>query len=229
MQLDESAYYIKRITDVVSQRGFQLFSEEGDTDISQGIEHWGRVLNILFADPKIRPHIAFPLAIRSPNRDEKETEHTTVCKDFRKEGYRIGCPNRMNQSVLYDLFRNELRRVMALVHDAGVIHCDLYLSNVMWKSNNNNNNSEVAIIIIDWDCAHRLIEGHFYPKVAEAFKEHSPTRTAAFGRKFDDRFIDVLFGKLDESDNEYWTDLASDDKKKVDGAYFNLFSFSQMP
>lgn len=35
MQLDESAYCIQRITDVVSQRGFQLFSEEGDTDVSQ--------------------------------------------------------------------------------------------------------------------------------------------------------------------------------------------------
>ena len=95
MQLDESAYYIKRITDVVSQRGFQLFSEEGDTDRSQGIEHWGRILNILFADPKIRPHIAFPLAVRSPDMDEKETEHTIIFKDFCKEGYRIGCPDRM--------------------------------------------------------------------------------------------------------------------------------------
>ena len=41
MQLDESAYYIKRITDLVSQRGFQLFSEEGDTDKIQGIESTG--------------------------------------------------------------------------------------------------------------------------------------------------------------------------------------------
>ena len=116
---------------------------------------------------------------------------------------------------------------MALVHDAGVIHCDLYLSNVMWKANINK--SEVAIIIIDWDCAHCLIEGHFYPKVAEALKEHTPTCTAAFGRKFDERFIDVLFGELDDSDNEYWTDLASDNKSKVDSAYYDLFSFSQIP
>lgn len=104
MQLDESAYYIKRISNVVSKRGFQLFSEEGDTDISQGIEHWGRVLNILFADPKIRPYVVFPLAIRSPNRDEKETDHTIIYKDFCKEGYRIGCPNRMNQTVLMTYF-----------------------------------------------------------------------------------------------------------------------------
>jgi Phosphotransferase enzyme family len=223
MQLDESAYHIKRITDVVSKRGFQPFSEEGDTDISQGIEHWGRVLNILFADPKIRPHVAFPLAIRSPNRDEKETDHTIIYKDFCREGYRIGCPNRMNQTVLFDVFRNELRRVMALVHDAGVIHCDLYLSNVMWRENN----SEVAIIIIDWDCAHCLIEGRFYPKVVEALEEHVPTCTADFGRKFDERYIDVLFGKLDESDNKHWIDLASDDKKLIDDAYYDLFS--QMP
>jgi hypothetical protein len=96
MQLDESAYHIERITDVVSSRGFQLFSEEGDTDISQGIERWGRVLNIIFADPKIRPHVAFPLAIHSPNRDEKETDHTFIYKDFCRVVYRIGCPIRMN-------------------------------------------------------------------------------------------------------------------------------------
>jgi Phosphotransferase enzyme family len=223
MQLDESSYHIKRITDVVSKRGFQLFSEEGDTDISRGIEHWGRVLNILFANPKIRPHVAFPLAIPSPNRDEKETDYTIIYKDFCGEGYRIGCPNRMNQTVLYDVFRNELRRVMALVHDAGVIHCDLYLSNVMWKENN----SEVAIIIIDWACAHCLVEGRFYPKAVEALVEHGPTRTADFGRKFDERYIDALLGKLDQTDNKHWIDLASDDKKLIDDAYYDLFS--QMP
>jgi tRNA A-37 threonylcarbamoyl transferase component Bud32 len=97
--------------------------------------------------------------------------------------------NEMNQTVLYYLFCDELRRVIALVHDAGVIYCDLCLSNVMWKANN----SEVAIIIIDWDCAHCLIEGRFYPKVVEALEEHIPTRTADFGRKFDERYIDVLF------------------------------------
>lgn len=107
----------------------------------------GQSTEYSFADPKFRPHIAFPLAIRSLIRDENETEHTIIFKDFCKEGYRIGCRNRINQTVLYDLFRNELRRVVALVQDAGVIHCDLYLSNVMWKANNYN--SEVAIIIID--------------------------------------------------------------------------------
>jgi hypothetical protein len=47
----------------------------------------------------------------------------------------------------------------------------------MWKENN----SEVAIIIIDWDCAHCLIEGRFYPKVVEALEEHIRTHTADFG------------------------------------------------
>ena len=70
MQLVESAYHIKRLTDAVSKRGFQLFSGEGDTGISQGIEHWGKVLNILFADPRIRRHVALPCAIHSPSREE---------------------------------------------------------------------------------------------------------------------------------------------------------------
>ena len=33
----------------------------------------------------------------------------------------------------------------------------------------------MAIIIIDWDCAHHLIEGRFYTKVVQALEEHIPT------------------------------------------------------
>jgi hypothetical protein len=218
MEFDESAYHIKRITNNVASRGFGLFSER-ETDISQGIEHWGRVLNVLFEDINIRPHVAFPLAIRTPNKSLDD--YIIIYKDLCREDYRIGCPNRVDQEEMYIKYRDEFIRIMKLVHDAGVIHCDLYLSNVMWRINESDN---IDIVIIDWDCAHCLIEGRFYPKVLEAQASHKPTRSAVFGRVFDERYIAVLSIELCESDREMWIDLASGEKEKVDDAFFGLFS-----
>jgi hypothetical protein len=220
MRFDRSAYHIKTITPSVARRGFQLFSEREEIDISQGVEHWGRVLNLLFADREVRPHVAFPLAIRSPNTAVNEKEHFIIYNDLCKEGYCIGCPDRMKDTELYDVFRKELRRIMVLVHRAGVIHCDLYLSNVMWKKNV----KRVDIVIIDWDCAHCLIEGRFYPKVLEALENHKPTRSAPFGTSFDMRYVDVLDREFKESDGVYWTELASGVKENVDNAFYALFS-----
>lgn len=94
MEFDESAYHTKRITNNVANRGFGLYSERG-TDISQGIEHWGRVLNVLIEDINIRPHVAFSLAIRTPNKSLDD--YIIIYKDLCREDYRIGCPNRVDQ------------------------------------------------------------------------------------------------------------------------------------
>lgn len=177
------------------------------------------MLNVLFEDKNIRPHVAFPLAICSPNgaRDD----YIIIYEDLCRKGYRIGCPNRVDQEEMYIKYRDEFIRIMKLVHDAGVIHCDLYLSNVMWTINESDN---IDIVIIDWDCAHCLIEGDFFSKVAEAFKEHIPTRSAVFGRAFDERYIAVLSIELCESDWEMWIHLASGEKETVDNAFFDLFN-----
>ena len=221
MRFDSSLYHIKKITDLVARRGFQLFSVSLNFDISQGIEHWGRVLNLLYADPQIRPHVAFPLAIRSPNTSDGEREYIIIYNNLKREGYCTGCPDRMKDNELFEAFVKELRRIVDLVHLAGVIHCDLYLSNVMWRKNDAD--ERVDIVIIDWDCAHCLIEGKFYPKILQALKDHIPTRTAQFGITFDLRYLDVLGMEYDESDSESWTDLASGVKEKIDNAFFGLF------
>ena len=122
---------------------------------------------------------------------------------------------------MYAKYRDQFIRIMKLVHDAGVLHCDLYLSNVMWRVNDSD---YIDIVISDWDCAHCLIEGRFYPKVLKAQASHKPTRSAVFGRAFDKRYIVVLSIELCESDWEMRIDLASGEKEKVDGAFFDLFN-----
>lgn len=188
MNLNTSAYFIKTLTDTVCKRGFELFSDR-NSDMSQGIEHWGRVLNLLFMDRDVRPHVAFPLAIRSPNTSNDEKEYMIIYRDLCAEGYQIGCPDRVKERQLFDSFREEYRRIVKKIHGAGVIHCDLYLSNVMWRMRTASSGNVVDIIIIDWDCAHCLIEGKFNLKVQEALQTHKPNRGAEFGTSFDDRYV----------------------------------------
>jgi hypothetical protein len=57
------------------------------TDISQGIEHWGRVLSMLIEDINVLPHVAFPLAIRTPNTCRGN--YMMIYKDLCRENYRI--------------------------------------------------------------------------------------------------------------------------------------------
>jgi hypothetical protein len=145
MMLDTSLYYIKTLTKPVLQRSFELLCDRDcgvPYDISQGIEHWGRVLNLLYDDPKVRPHVAFPLAIRSP--DKPNGDYIIIYKDLCREGYRMGAPNRVKQSALFDAYRNKLREVVKTVHEAGVIHVDLYSSNIMWKVRDNNSSNIIS-------------------------------------------------------------------------------------
>lgn len=223
MYLNPSAYFIKTLTDAVCERGFGLFSNRNN-DISQGIEHWGRVLNLLFINRDVRPHVAFPLAIRSPNTSKEEKEYMIIYKDLCAEGYQIGCPDRTLERELFDSYRDEFRRIVTKIHGAGVIHCDLYLSNVMWRLSTASSGKEVDIIIIDWDCAHCLMEGKFNLKVQDALQTHKPNRGAEFGTSFDDRYVEVLYREYIDTESEYWGDLASGIKPRVDTAFYYLLS-----
>ena len=153
MTLDISLYFIKTLTKGVCNRSFNLFSSR-NWDISQGIEHWGRLLNLLFIDLDVRSHVAFPLAIRSPNISNNEKEYMIIFRDMCAEGYQIGCPDRLRESEFFESFRVEYRRIIKKIHGAGVIHCNLYLSNVMWRKRSTKTETEssslymVDIVII---------------------------------------------------------------------------------
>ena len=81
----------------------------------------------------------------------------------------------------------------------------------------------VDIVIIDWDCAHCIIEGRFHPMLWEALQNHRPNRGAEFGTSFDNRYVNVLYREYDESECEHWTDLASGIKTRIDTAFYALF------
>jgi serine/threonine protein kinase len=52
----------------------------------------------------------------------------------------------------------KLKSAISAIHKAGVVHLDLYLSNIMWKELES---GEIELKIIDWDAAHFITESLF--------------------------------------------------------------------
>ena len=153
--MDLSKYYLKITNDYVYNRGFGLFhpsSQERATEISFGVKHMTRVLNLLYLNDIARDFVVFPLSIRSPDVDPADSTLTRnceklnanineyTCKKFKSyqiiypnillEGFLFCLPNRNEDSKLYDLFLFELKNAIESFINAKVGHYDLYPSNL---------------------------------------------------------------------------------------------------
>jgi len=62
--------------------------------------------------------------------------------------YKIGLPDSEEHRLS---FLGQLKIAVGHFHAAGVVHYDLFLSNIMWREVST---SEVKIKVIDWDAAH---------------------------------------------------------------------------
>ena len=227
MDLDCSKYHIKRLDENTLKRGLGLFtssSEPGVSEVGPGLQHMGRVLNKLFAHPAARAVTVFPLSVRSPSEDNPAMGtrcYWLVYEDLAAEGFRIGTPDRIQDSILYGRFLQALRQGISDIHEAGVIHCDLYPSNIMWKADAEGESVEIRLI--DWDNAHCLDEQDFGEKCKAALMEHKPTRSAKFGVDHDWKYFDVLSSAINSGEEQWWAGLASSNKNDVDNAFYALF------
>ena len=229
MELNCSDYFLKHITQAVFDRGFGLFTDSlTKTEIQNGVSHMIRCLNRIYNSPA-RCVAEYPISIRTPDilDDWADTSGTSdyilVFTDLTKRGFSVGVPNRVANPGLYAAFLVELVRAVTAVHDAGVIHVDLYASNIMWKEERD---GSVCVKIIDWDTAHSLLEGAFATRVAEKLKE-GPCRTVpeAFGVDYDMHYLKIY--QQDVEDNaELWVRLSSGNKQIIDSAFFELIIMS---
>jgi len=232
MELDPSKYWIKFLSEEVFSRGLGLFTSStvNRLDVGPGLEHMGRALTLLYEHKAAREFVVFPLSVRSPNQldplvPQSETSncYLIIYEDLTKLGYQMGTPNRLADEGLYQSFLASLRLAVGEIHAAGVLHCDLYPSNLMWRSDGAS--TTVSIKIIDWDCAHCLAEGAFCPRIAEALANHTPTRSAKFCVEHDLDYIAVLEqSRADGGLDELWQALASTKKSVVDNAFYKLFT-----
>lgn len=69
---------------------------------------------------------------------------------------------------------------------------------------------------------HRQLS-RFVRKCKAALKDHKPTRSATFGVDHDWKYLQVLSSVIVAGEEKCWTDLASNDKKTIDQAFYALF------
>ena len=90
-------------------------------------------------------------------------------------GFITGAPNRVTEEEVYNKYRDSLLVAVKAIGRAGVIHGDLYISNVMYKvlqlRRDSGEVASVEIKLVDWDAAHCLEEGQFSSKVEARLRD----------------------------------------------------------
>jgi len=139
MALSLEGYFVKKLTQPVFDRGLGLFSSSGQkTDVQSGLNHMIRCLNRLYGSQDAWDVAEYPLSVRTPESSDYSSAGCCDCfeliyRDLARLGFQTGTPDRITEPELFGAFVVELKRCVALVHSAGVIHVDLFASNIIWK------------------------------------------------------------------------------------------------
>ena len=219
-----SEYYIKKYDIDVYSRGIGIFCyDKNKLNVDYGLNHMVQVYNLLYKNEKSRKYVEFPLSIRTPDKSS-EGNYMIIYRNLVLLGYKTGYPNRLNITVeLWECFKNALILAVNTIHEAGVIHLDLYPSNIMWKCDNN----IYEIKIIDWDCAHCLYENNFhvnvYNSLVDFFERLDSDYEPVFDISHDQLYLNVLNLSITNDNNNNWIDLSSTDIKIMNKAFYSLF------
>jgi hypothetical protein len=229
MSLNPDMFFVKRYDQAVFERGIGMFSRTSNlADVQVGLLHMIKCYNAMYAVPELRDSIAFPLSFCTPDDQDPNSRYSLVFENLTRSdlGYRIGCPDRIKHPNLFSMFKLELNRVVELMHSAGVIHCDLYFSNIMWRMVTIDGSRCIQIKLIDFDGSHRLSEGKYAEKVQIAldhfFSHHFSAGAAVFGTQHDMMYISIMDLPVTAANREYWRQLASADKSTIDRAFLLL-------
>jgi hypothetical protein len=224
MALNTGKYFIKTITRGVFERGFKLFTSADSFSLHEGLDHMICCLNRLYHS-EARDVAEYPLSLRTPDTDN--SNDTNGCFDLiyrsltaPELGFCVGTPNRLNDGHLYNQFVEELHRVITSVHVAGVLHVDLFASNVMWRLSSER---LVEIKLIDWDAAHCLYEGAFSTRALDKLTQGvNGYCQPDFSEEHDLRYLKVYDLPFTEEYKDCWTDLSCGSKVRIDQAFWTL-------
>jgi hypothetical protein len=182
------------------------------TDSELGLQHMFDVL-ARFHNTSAQACVALPITIMT--RVDGMHGGYLVFPHLSRQGYRLGMPTEKSQRLaLVEAIRQAVRRI----HEAGVVHVDLYFSNMMWRCDDE---GHVMVMIIDWDAVHAVGE----PLLDSIRDCLSPDRILLLGMdkapllatpELDLVFLDVLFKHC------HAEKLQVDDKGKLDLAFRNL-------
>jgi hypothetical protein len=158
--------------------------------------------------------------VRTPDSEDEFFE--LIYRDLTLLGFKTGTPDRILYPDVYDAFLSELKRCVALVHVAGVIHVDLYASNIMWAQDSD---GSVRIKIVDWDVSHCLEEGDFFPKIRDLISSRAYAGNSLvplFGKAHDLNYVSVYEMPVEDRHYSEWKALASGEKNLIDPAFRSL-------
>ena len=229
MALTCDGIHVKLMNMPVFERGLGLFANQPNNphDIGPGMLHMVEALNRLHADANARQYVVFPLSIRTPN--DELGFYEILYPDLGQQHYIIGCPDRQSDQDCFQLYCDRLFEAVSAVHNAGVIHSDLYPSNIMWR---HEEDGTISIKLIDWDASHRIEEGQFCPRAETRLRERFGGNPC-FSVDHDLRYLQVLKREYKPDEEDLWRGLSagqSDDlssvqqKDIIDPAYFKLFA-----
>lgn len=155
----------ERLQNIVSQTPSQ--SQAALLDIDLGIYHTKNVDDVFLRWPADSDRsfgymwrvydlldglIVAVLPLRVANLNEGDDSHgrQVVIFPLLERGFAMGVPS---DRQLFDQYLVKLKEAIGKIHAVGVIHVDLYPSNILWR----HVDAEIVVRIVDWDCVETLL------------------------------------------------------------------------
>ena len=133
LALSNAYYHLKSLSDFFCSTG----------NMQSSLFHYFKIMARLHRNKECRDFVIFPICVREYNDDINGSKLV-----FPKlVDFQIGLPDTL---ILRQCFIAKLKTAVALFHETGVAHFDLYLSNIMWYKTSD---TEVQLKVVDWDAA----------------------------------------------------------------------------
>jgi hypothetical protein len=110
-----------------------------------GLQHMMDVLARFHGTPA---QACVVLPITSVTRVDGVSDGQLVFPHLSRQGFRLGMPTDPSQR---DALVEAILQAMHRIHAAGVVHVDLYFSNIMWRRDAD---GQMLVMIVDWDTVH---------------------------------------------------------------------------
>ena len=152
LSIDTTRYYMKKIDTVKDYFVFPLY-------LDRSLYHMFDALQLAYLHPNLKNHFVFPYGVRK----ESATALYLIFKCMKSLKYSVGIPESDVFQAKYFIL---LHQILQWMREAGVVHLDLFPSNIMWKATppkifietENENEYTIDIQIIDFASIHRSSE-----------------------------------------------------------------------
>ena len=133
LELDLGIYHTKNVDDV-----FLRWPTDTDRSFGYMWRVYDRLDGLIVA--------VLPLCVANLNEGDSLPRRQVVIFPRLESGFAMGVPS---DRQLFDQYLVKLEEAIGKIHAAGVIHVDLYPSNILWRSVD----GEIVVRIVDWDAA----------------------------------------------------------------------------